>query len=87
MRGFVKTFEVKSSMKQFPRHDEKGRAQPMTILACDVGGTRIKLGLVRGARLLGRHGGVEVDDGQKVRLGLCFSTHAIADVQLIAALQ
>lgn len=32
----------------------KSRRLPATVLACDVGGTRIKLGLVRGARLLVR---------------------------------
>ena len=41
-------------MKTFSRHDEISKTKSATILACDVGGTRIKLGLVRGARLLGQ---------------------------------
>jgi hypothetical protein len=34
-----------------------------------------------------RHALVEINDRQKVRLGLRFSTHPIADVQLIQSLQ
>jgi hypothetical protein len=38
-------------------------------------------------RMVRRHALVEVDDRQKVRLGLRFSTHPRADVQLIQQLQ
>ena len=47
----------------------------------------VHMALDRTQWMIGRHGGVEVDDRQKVRLGLCFSTHAIQDAHAITELQ
>ena len=47
----------------------------------------VHMALDRPQRMIGGHGSVEVDDGQKVRLSLCFSTHAIQDAHAITVLQ
>ena len=44
-----------------------------TILACDIGGTRIKLGPVRGPRLLAR---TELDAEPKNGLAAALGNHA-----------
>lgn len=56
-----------------PMNTDRGKFSAKSILACDIGGTRIKIGVVRGARLLAQ---TEIDAAPK--RGLAAALHRIA---------